>query len=78
MNRIGPALLIPLGVLLFTVAIIVGIGELLLLMARLMPELGGIHEPLSVLVALLLAAAILAIASLLASRAASSRQDHQS
>ena len=78
MNRIGPALLIPLGVLLFTVAIIVGIGELLLLMARLMPELGGIREPLSVLVALLLAAAILAIASLLASRAASSRQDHQS
>lgn len=65
MNRILSALLVPLVVILCTAALVVGIGELLLFLAGIMPELGGVHEPLAIAAALLMAGAILGIAALI-------------
>ncbi|MBI4199866.1 MAG: hypothetical protein HY535_05295 [Chloroflexi bacterium] len=65
-DRLLSALLVPVSVVLVTAAIVIGIGELLLALARVRPELGGVKEPLSIVVALLLAVAVLVGASWLA------------
>ena len=61
-------LLVPLGVLSFMALVIGSIGVLLLFLAGLQHEYLGVKEPLSVLVALLLAGGILGGAALLARR----------
>ena len=68
-DRIASAIWVPVLVMIVTVAIIIGIGELLLALADVQEKvtIGGIQvkEPWSVLVALLIAAAILAGAAFL-------------
>ncbi len=69
-DRIMSAIWVPVLVLIVTAAIIIGIGELLLALAEVQEKvtIGGIQvkEPWSVLVALIIAAAILAGAAFLA------------
>ena len=76
MNRILSALLVPLVAILCTAAIVVGIGELLLFLAEIMPELGGVHEPLSIAAALLMTGAILGIAALISRVGSAPPQKH--
>ena len=59
MDRLLSALWVPVLVVIATAAIISGIGELLLWLASLKHEIAGVNEPLSVLVALAIALAIL-------------------
>ncbi len=65
-DRLLSALWIPVLVIIATAAIVVGIGELLLKLASMKPEMSGVHEPLSILVALTLAVVILLGAAWLA------------
>lgn len=69
-DRIMSAIWVPVLVMIVTAAIIIGIGELLLALAEVQEKvtIGGIQvkEPWSVLVALIIAAAILAGAAFLA------------
>ncbi len=71
-DRLLSSLWVPVLVLVVVAVIVVGIGELLLALAEVNPEvvLGGIEvaEPLSVLVAMLIAAAILAGGAILSRR----------
>ena len=59
MDRLLSALWVPVLVVFATTILIIGIGELLLALAHVQHELMGVKEPISVLVALLLATAIL-------------------
>ncbi|MBI4339083.1 MAG: hypothetical protein HY680_03925 [Chloroflexi bacterium] len=65
-NRLFSALWVPVLVVLATVGLIVGVGELLLAAAGIREELGGVKEPLAVLAALALALIILVGASVIA------------
>ena len=67
-DRLLSALWVPVVVIIATAAMIIGVGELLLALADVKPELGGIKEPISVLVALIIAAAILLGATWVARR----------
>ena len=58
-DRLLSALWVPVLVVIATAAMIIGIGELLLALADVKHELLGVKEPISVLVALLIAVAIL-------------------
>ncbi len=65
-DRLLSALWIPVLVIIVTAAFIIGIGELLLFLAEVQPEAAGVKEPISVIVALILAVAILLGATFLA------------
>ncbi|MCL0044530.1 hypothetical protein M1N24_03245 [Dehalococcoidia bacterium] len=58
-DRLLSALLVPVVVLIVTAAIIIGVGELLLALAHVQPELGEIKEPISIIAALALSVVIL-------------------
>jgi uncharacterized BrkB/YihY/UPF0761 family membrane protein len=58
-DRLFSSLWVPVLVVLIIVAMIVGIGELLLALADLEEKIGVIREPYAVLVALLLAVVVL-------------------
>jgi len=72
-DRLRSALWVPVVAILATAAIVVGIGELLLMLARVEPELWGIKEPLSVIAALAIAVTILLGATWLARSGRQSR-----
>lgn len=76
MDRLIAAFLVPVGVVLAVVLIVSGIGTLLLMLAPIAPELGAIHEPLSIFAALLIAFGILGVSAYLASRPAGTHDDH--
>ena len=65
-DRLFSALWVPVLVVLVTAAIVVGIGELLLALAKVEEKIGAVKEPYAVLVALLLALAVLIGAAVLA------------
>lgn len=75
MDRLIPALLVPVGVALAVILIVSGIGTVLLILASIVPEMGGLHEPLSIFAALLLAVGILGVSAYLASRPAGTHND---
>ena len=58
-DRLLSALWVPVVVLIFTAAIIIGVGELLLALAHVQPELGEIKEPISIIAASALSVVIL-------------------
>ena len=58
-DRLLSALWVPVVVLMFTAAIIVGVGELLLALAHVQPEAGEIKEPISIIAACALSVVIL-------------------
>ncbi len=64
-DRLFSSLWVPLLVVLITVTMIVGIGELLLALADLEEKIGVVREPYAVLVALLLALVVLVGAAVL-------------
>jgi len=74
-DRLLSALLLPLAVIAFVILLVVGIGESLLALARVMPELGGIKEPLSIAVALLLTVLILGVSTFVAGRGGDSHPE---
>ena len=59
-DRLLSALWVPVLVIIATAALISGIGELLLWLASLKHEIGGIKEPISIIAALSIALVILA------------------
>ena len=65
-DRLFSSLWVPVLVVLITVAFIVGIGELLLVLAEVEEKIGAVKEPYAVLVALLLALIVLIGAAVLA------------
>ena len=65
-ERLFSSLWVPVLVVLIIVAIIVGIGELLLVLADVEEKIGAVKEPYAVLVALLLALIVLIGAAILA------------
>ena len=73
-DRLLSALWVPVLVVIVTVAMIIGVGELLLALAELQPVAVGVREPISVVVALILAIVILLGATFLA-RGGSDSQD---
>ena len=58
-DRLFSAFWVPVVVIIATAALIIGIGELLLALAHVQEKWLGVKEPLSVIVAMVLAAAIL-------------------
>ena len=64
-DRLFSSLWVPVLVVLITVALIVGIGELLLTLADIEEKIGVIREPYAVFVALLLAIVVLVSAAVL-------------
>ena len=64
-DRLFSSLWVPVLVVLITVALIVGIGELLLTLADIEEKIGVIKEPYAVFVALLLALVVLVGAAVL-------------
>lgn len=65
-DRLLSALWVPVVVIVVTAALISGIGELLLALAKVKPEAGAVKEPISVIVALIIAMIILLGATWLA------------
>ena len=64
-DRLFSSLWVPVLVVLITVAMIVGVGELLLTLADVEEKIGEIREPYAVIVALLLALVVLVGAAVL-------------
>jgi len=65
-DRLLSALWVPVLVIIVTAAGIIGVGELLLALAKVQPVAAGVREPISVVVALILAIVILLGATFLA------------
>ncbi len=65
-DRLLSAFWVPVLVIIATAAIVIGIGELLLKLASIEPEMSGVKEPFSIIVALILAVGILLGATFLA------------
>lgn len=65
-ERLLSAIWVPVLVVLLTVGLIVGIGELLLAAARIKEEIGGVKEPLAVIVAVGLSLLVLIGATIMA------------
>lgn len=74
-GRFTPGFFVPVGVVLVVAVIIIGIGELLLTLAPVRPELGGVKEPISIIAAILIAAAILGGSAYLSSHTAGTRDN---
>ncbi|MSQ21728.1 MAG: hypothetical protein EXR53_00240 [Dehalococcoidia bacterium] len=72
-DRLLSAIWVPVLAIIATAAIVIGVGELLLKLASLKPEMSGVKEPFSVIVALVLAVGILLGATFLARDGNSSR-----
>ncbi len=65
-ERLFSAFWVPVLVVLLTIGLIVGIGELLLALADVKEEVGGVKEPYAVLMALALSLIVLIGATVLA------------
>ena len=65
-DRLFSALWVPVLVVIITVAVVVGIGELLLTLADMEEKIGVVKEPYAVFVALLLAIVVLIGAAVMA------------